>query len=413
MNNRRSIILLVIIALSILMLSALTWVNYNYSKGNPGGSDFVFGWVAARSFLKEGLNPYSEEVSMGIREMLSSQPSFNEGDGIFVYPFYAMSVFFPFSFFGEYNLARALWMTALEISIVFIAILSIKLINRRFSTVVLVALLLFSIFWYHGMRAIINGNIVVIASLFIVISLGFIKSEHDFAAGLLIALATIKPNMAILFVVFVSIWGLFHRRWRLILGIFVGMMALIFGSMLFVPDWIFQNIIQIKAFSNFWSIGSPGEYISYILPGLGNQLRWGMTIVLGIFLLIEWRASLGKDFRWFLWTVCITLVISQLIGIQTDPGNYILLLLPLILVIAAMDHRWKKFGTLGVLVSLIFLFLGLWILFLTTIEYGTQPIQHPILFFPLPIILLVGLYLVRRYSTSPIITNLKNSERLD
>jgi hypothetical protein len=325
------------------MLSTLTWVNYNFSKDNPGGSDFIFGWVAARSFLKEGLTPYSEEVQISIQEMFyGSQPNVEEGEFIFVYPFYTMSVFLPFSLINDFNLARALWMTAQEISILLIAILSIKLTGRRFSTVVLVALLLFSIFWYHGMRAIINGNIVVLASLFIVISLIFIKSEHDFAAGVLIALATIKPNMAVLFVVFVSIWGLFHHRWRLISGIFVGMLALIFGSMFFVPDWIFQNITQIKAFSNFWSIGSPGEYISYMLPGLGNLLRWGMTIVLGILLLIEWRASLGKDFRWFLWTVCITLVISQLIGIQTDPGNYILLLLPLILVMAAIDNRWKK-----------------------------------------------------------------------
>jgi hypothetical protein len=407
--------MILVIVVILLIIGASTWVNYNFSLENPGGSDFLFGWVATQLFIKDGLNPYSEEVQIGIQERFyGRQPHNGEDELIFVYPFYAMSVFSPFALIVDYNLARALWMTTLEISTILIVMFSIKLVNSRFSTHILVTLLIFSILWYHGMRAIINGNIIVITTLFIVVSLVLIQSKYDFTAGLLIALASIKPNVIIMFVIFVSLWSLYHRRWRLFLGIFCGLMILIIASMFFVPDWILQNITQLISYSNIPTIGSPGEYIQYVLPGVGRQLRWLMTVVLGMWLLLEWRASLGKDFRWFLWTVCLTLILSQWIGITTDPGNYMLMLLPLILVLATIQNIWKKIGGIGVFISLVIIFFGLWILFLNTIEFSPQPVQHPFLFFPLPFMLLIGLYSIRRYATRPLQLILDNySKRIE
>ncbi len=44
-----------------------------------------------------------------------------------------------------------------------------------------------------------------------------------------------------------------------------------------------------------------------------------------------------------------------------------------------------------------------WIMgvFLTTLEYTTQPMQSPVMFFPLPIFLFIGLYWVRKWATQP------------
>ena len=50
---------------------------------------------------------------------------------------------------------------------------------------------------------------------------------------------------------------------------------------------------------------------------------------------------------------------------------------------------------------LLALFFGLWWLFLTTIQRGDQPIQHPIMFFPLPLFMLLGLYWVRWWAIRP------------
>lgn len=396
-------------ALFLIILVLLTWVNYRYSIENPGGSDFLFGYVATRLFLKEGLNPYSEDVQIAIQEgFYGRQPVDGEDELIFVYPFYSVYMFSPFSLFSDYNLSRALWMTTLEISIILTVIFSIRLVDWRPSSLLLALLLIFSILWYHGLRSIINGNIVVVTTLFVVISLLLMKSEHDFASGIMLALATIKPNVIILLLLFIIIWSLYSRRWLIIMGIVSGILILIFTSMLFIPDWIIQNVTHVIAYSKYPTIASPGEYLIYLVPGVGRQLSWLIAIVLGLLLIVEWRASLGKEYRWFLWTACLTLVIGQWIGITTDPGNYILLLLPLILVLTTLDCRWRKIGRIWVVIMLLTVFFGLWILFLNTLEYRTQPIQHPILYFPVPLLLIIGLYWIRWYAIKPIRLGLIN-----
>jgi hypothetical protein len=102
-----------------------------------------------------------------------------------------------------------------------------------------------------------------------------------------------------------------------------------------------------------------------------------------------------------LWTGSLTLVISQWIGIQTDPGNFILLYLPLVLVFALWVERWGRSGVYVVLVSMALLFFLPWVLFLETVAYGDQPLQHPVMFFPLPLFLLITLYWVRWWGIKP------------
>jgi vacuolar-type H+-ATPase subunit I/STV1 len=117
--------------------------------------------------------------------------------------------------------------------------------------------------------------------------------------------------------------------------------------------------------------------------------------------LAEWRAVWGKDFRWFLWSVCLTLVVSQWIGIQTDPGNYIILILPLILVMTEMENHEGRRAWIKSTFLMLSLLIGLWLLFFATVEYRDQPQQHSIMFFPLPLILMIGIYWVRRWVIHP------------
>ena len=47
------------------------------------------------------------------------------------------------------------------------------------------------------------------------------------------------------------------------------------------------------------------------------------------------------------------------------------------------------------------LFAGIWAIFLNTVHYTDQPIQSPIMFFPLPAFLLLMLYWVRWWAVAP------------
>jgi hypothetical protein len=67
----------------------------------------------------------------------------------------------------------------------------------------------------------------------------------------------------------------------------------------------------------------------------------------------------------------------------------------LVLVLGTLEKRWGKVGSILIVLWLIILFVGLWVLFLMTVEYGDQPQQHVIMLFALPLLLLIGLYWVR------------------
>ena len=387
------------ISLLLLILVGVTWVNYKYSSENPGGTDFLVHWEGSRAFIFEGISPYSDVVALRIQNAIYGRPA-KKGEHEFrvAYPFYSEAMFLPFALISDYTWARAIWMTFLEIVLLVITIVCLQLTNWKPSLKILVSLFLFSLLWYHAMRSLINGNAVVVA-LLIVTSLLAIRDKHDEVAGILLACSTIKPHVVVLFILFVLLWAVSKRRWKIIIWTVGFELVLVGGGMLFLPNWVLQNIWEILRYRSYNPPGTIFDVFREWFPGIGFQLAVLLSGILAVILIYEWIQALGKNDAWFLWTASLTLVISQWIGIQTDPGNFIILVLPLILVLTVVNERWSRIGEFVVLGVLLCLFLGLWGLFLKTVSYGVQPQQSPIMFFPLPLFLLLGLYWVRWWVT--------------
>jgi hypothetical protein len=220
-------------------------------------------------------------------------------------------------------------------------------------------------------------------------------------AGFLLALATIKPQMVALLIPLVLIWAISNRRWGLIAS-FLGSLALLIATFsLFISDWIIQNLRQILSYPTYTLASTPGAILAQWVPGVNKQLGWAITGGIFIILIWEWRYALGKDFRWFFWTACLTITLTNMSGIQTATENYVAMSTGLMLVFATWEERWSRAGRWLVITSMVILFFGLWVLFLKTLQTGDQPIQHPIMFFPLPVFLLLILYWVRWWAISP------------
>jgi cell division protein FtsW (lipid II flippase) len=247
----------------------------------------------------------------------------------------------------------------------------------------------------------INGNAVILVSLLIVAAFAALRAGRDELAGILLAISTIKPHLVLLPIIFILIWTISLRRWRTLGWMLISIFLLSVAAALLVPDWPLQNLREILAYSSYNPPGTPGAVFEVWLPATGRQLGWALSVVLGLILFTEWVLVRGKEFRWFLWTGSLTLVISQWIGIQTDPGNFILLYFPLVLVFSLWIERWTRSGRYLVIIAMALLFIGPWVLFLETVAYGDQPLQHPVMFFPLPLFLLITLYWVRWWGIKP------------
>lgn len=396
---------IIIIALGIGAFAALlglTWANYSYSYKNPGGNDFLPRYMGIRLFLFEGKSPYGQQATREIQEMIygrSARPG--EDQAFFEYPFFSMVLMAPFALIPDYNMARAVWMTALEISLVGVLLISLSLSRWKIPVWSLVVLLCFSVFWYHSFRPLINGNPSILTALLIALVFLAIRNGYDGFGGILLAFAMIKPQIVFLLVVYVLVWSAYQKRWQLFWGFVSSLVFLIVTSFLFLPSWLIENLRQIYQIYTTAAPNNPREILLAAAPGAGNQLGWALTIVMVVVLFIEWRASLHKDFIWFYWTALLTLAANNLIGIPTSPQNYIVMLPALILVFSTWDAHWRVVGKILITASIVVLFFGLWWLFLATLPTDEIITQSPIMFFPLPFFLLVTLYWVRWWVVRP------------
>jgi hypothetical protein len=403
LNNRWSIVVPILsIVLASTILVGLTYANYQYTSNNPGGNDFLSRWVGTRLFLTRGISPYSEQVTRQIQLMAyGREATSGEDQMLFAYPFYTTIIISPFAVVGEYALARALWMTALEVMVILLTFISLSIARWKAPLWLMASLLLFSVTWYYGLRPIINGNPAVFVAVFLALAFMAVRANFDPLAGFLLAISTIKPQMIVLIIPFVLLWAISHRRWTLFWSFAGSLALLIAGFSVFYPDWPIQNIRQILSYPAYTLPNTPGAMLTAWLPGVGKQLGWGITILMVTLIFVEWRAALRKDFRWFLWTACITIAITNLIGIHTATENYVAMFPGLVLVLSIWDERWRKLGQWIGFITMLLLLVGLWLLFVSTIQFGDQPIQHPVMFFPLPVLLIAGLYWVRWWAIHP------------
>ncbi len=390
------------LGLLILMIGALYWVNLQFAGNNPGGNDFLVHYIGARSFLMEGISPYSDQVAERIQVAAYGHPAQGvEHELRVAYPLFSILLFAPFSVISNYLIARALWMTVLEAALIGMALLSFKLMQWKPGLWVQAGILLFSVIWYHGVRGVINGNAVILIALALTAILLLIKNGNDGPAGMLLAFTTIKPHLVLLIIIWFMIWAVIQKRWRMIAWFVITLAALVLFAVLLIPDWMMQNLAEILRYPGYNPAGTLAEALVEWMPGIEPQLKWGIGIGFSCLLLLEWRRAFAAQYDGFLWTSMLTLVVSQWIGIQTDPGNFILLFPVLMLILSLVARKFprEEVKFTGILLGI--LLIGLWAIFAATLEVGYQPVQGSIMFIPLPAVCLVGLYWVKHWATGP------------
>jgi len=397
-NSRSHLTVYAVFVLILVVLAGLIYANYRFAAQNPGGNDFLARWMGANYWLVKGISPYDPSVSLATQQAIyghPADPAKGEDKNHFVYPLNSMLFFGPFGLL-DYTVARTLWMTVLELSLIGLAILSLRLFEWKTKPFEMAIFVLFSLTWYHGMRTIIIGQFSALNALIILIGIYLIIVKRDFGAGLLLSLTTAKPQMIFLLLPFLIIWAISVRRWELVWGIFTGSFVQLGLTLALLPDWPRQMILQILDYPTYTSIGSPLSIIAGAAPGIYRPINIFLHVVFIVYLLVEWYLALNKDESHFVWTVLLTLVITNLVAFRTATTNYVVLLPVLLYVFKTIQERWRIAGRIVTGFVLAVLWLGLWAIFLMTVKGN---IEQPIMYLPLPFICLASLWWVRWWAT--------------
>ena len=248
------------------------------------------------------------------------------------YPFYSIFLFLPFSLIEDFSIARALWMSLLEFLVILSTIMMIRMVNWKPKFLISFLMIVFSLFWYHGLRSIINGNAVVVILFLVVLSIYAINHKQDELAGISLAFITIKPQVILFFIIFIVLWSVVNRRYRVIFWFLGSFTALIILSLFILPSWPMEFIREVLRYPGYNPPGTPATALAAILPGIGQKLGVILTVFSGVILLIEWFFGRNSKEIKFIWISSLTLVLGQWMNIQTDPGNF-LIMFPAIIVI--------------------------------------------------------------------------------
>lgn len=408
-KQQRTIKEILQILLLVIIVGLFVFGNLQYTAKNPGGNDFLVHWVGTQSFVKEGISPYSDDVALRIQNLVYGRPAqAGEHELRVAYPFYSVFIFLPFSLIDDFTVARALWMTALEFLIIFSTIMMIRMVNWKPNFLISFLIIVFSLFWYHGLRSIINGNAVVFILFLIVLAIYAIIHKQDEIAGICLALITIKPQVVFAFIIFLVFWSLSNRRYKVIFWFFGSLIALIVLGLFFMPTWPMEFIREVFRYPGYNPPGTPATALMEILPGIGRQVGIILSVLSALILLIEWFFGRYTRENKFIWISSLTLAMGQWLNVQTDPGNFLIMFPAIILILRIIEDRWRNSGQWISLLFLSVLFFIPWIFFVRTIDFGYQPLQNPIMFFPVPLILIIGLYWVRWWVKNPV-TEIINS----
>lgn len=401
--RRNPIWLFIVICVFIaVILGIITWGNYQYTKQNPGGIDFLSNWVGVKILLTEGINPYGDEATDRIQLLAYWRPVKLEEPRLrMTVPLYSIVIYLPYALIPDYQLARALWMTTLEAALVLLSILCIHLTNWKPNRLELFMFILFSIFGYHSFWPLLNGNIVILVTLFMTGGILALRANADELAGVLFAYTTMMPQVFLIILIFIVYWAILKRRWRMIGWLLATIILLSVSVALLMPDWILQYLRAVIGYPLYSLPGTPEAVFSIWFPEFGKRVGRAISCFLAMIMLFEWRLIRNTTFRGFVWTVCLTLIMSQLVGIKTNPGNFVIMLPAMVLLFALWEERWHRAGRVLSLVSIFLLLVGLWVLFIYGCGNDARFSHTMAMFFPLPIFLLISLYWVRWWVMEP------------
>ena len=395
LHNRTPFLYLGIAILLFAAAGGWVWVNYQFTDRENGGNDFAVYWNSARTVLYDNATPYGELASaksqntiFGIARRAGDPPSLLD------LPFHIEVLIFPFAVINNYHLAWALWLTFLEISIVGTVFLCFRFLHWKPNPVVGAGIILFSIFFVHGLWAVILGNAVILAGLLIAGVILALRQDQDELAGILLALSTFKFLTIGIFLIFILLWAVIKRRKRLFFPFVMTLGLLIVLSFFFFSNWFLPYARAIFTNLKFGDWLTPAKLFKDELPNFGEKLGWIFSGLLAIVLFVEWWLAAKKDFVRMLWTAALTLAITPLLGLPTYPQNYIVLIIPLIITLSIISYRWRSSDKIVINGLLIILFVGIWGIAIYS------PNAKSALFFPLPVSVICLLYWIRWWAVS-------------
>lgn len=377
------------VALALVVLAAGTWLTYtSFTARHPGGNDFYPRWVGGCALLREGANPYSEDITLRIQVGILGRPAMypEEDRGAFAYPLYSLLFFWPLCATDNYPLARAIWLWVSVVGLIAAMVLWMRAIRWRPRLTLWVFTMFWAVFMYHNFRALLLGQFAIFVWLALVAALWAMDRGYDGWAGFFLVLSTVKPQLVYLAIPWILLWAAGKRRWRLWWGFGLTLAVLTLGSMILVPSWIPDFARQAFAYTSYAPFPALTWIVVRFVLGLGDGVAVAVAVVLAAGLLVlGWRLWRGT-WEQMLWMLGLLLLMTNFFTPRIATTNYLTLMPWAVWGFCWMQRAWGRRGEWAVVAVEVVSLAGLWVLFLATIEGNLETIP---VYFPVPVAMML------------------------
>jgi hypothetical protein len=318
-------------------------------------SDLYPRWVGARELLLHGRDPYSAEVVREIqtgyygRPLDPSRPNDPRDQQGFAYPVYivfclAPTIQLPFvivqkGFFWVLviltSASTLLWLRFLRWS------------APLWSQISLLLLTLGSLAVMQGLK--LQQMSLLVAGL-VAIAIMLLVADYAVAAGVLLAVATVKPQLMVLLLFWLAIWTVadWRRRYRLAISFLATMAILLAASEWYLPHWIPRFWQAVRDYRHYTGAMSVMDSL------IGYPWSWALEA-------LAFAAVLGACWRErrqaantdsFAFTLSLVLATTVLLVPTYSPYNQVLLIPALLLLVKERRPIWQKGFATRVLVAI-------------------------------------------------------------
>ena len=308
-------------------------------------SDLYPRWLGARELLVHGRDPYSPEVSREIQAGYygraldpnrASDPKDQQG---FVYPLYvvfylAPTIHAPFARVQYVFFWVLVALTALSVPI------WLRGLGWSASAWVQLSIVCLTL----GSLGVLQGLKLQQLSLFVVPLIAcavlMLIRGRQWSAGILLALATVKPQLVWLLFLVLVIWssGEWRRRWQWLASFAVTMTLLTAASELLLPHWIPKFLHALVEYQKYTG------NISVMEELIRKPWSWLLELMaLAATLCTAWKTRrCTPTSQGFVQTLSAALAVTIFLLPAFSPYNQVLLLPAILLAVRQQELIWKQ-----------------------------------------------------------------------
>ncbi len=391
-----------IVIAAVLAFTALLYlINVTIVKNIPAGTDFLVHWQGSAGLLRDGIDPYSDAAIGNILSAASTNGFRLTAEEIrYNSPLFALLFYAPVSLIRNFGVARAVWMTFLEFTLIGCGILSITMVPVKKPGWIAAISMVFLVLSSLSVSSLMQGGSHILALFFVLLAVYMQVNGAEDASGLFLALALIKPDYVYLAVLLILARSVITRRYRIVWW-FLGTLVMLVGfTLLLVPNWPLQyflgnvNTIPVNA------VGTPG-YVEQLWGNadIARRLLIAKDVGLILILVYEWVLVKNQGKLRLVWAGCLSLVVSALIGKSLNTVGMLNTLPVIIIGFAFLYQRWTNQASMVYILILVSIFALLWVF------SGMLISDFPLVFmkifslFLLPLMAVLILYWVRWWVT--------------